>query len=288
MADRNNANMDVSRGEGLKLSVFYDHVIQASEQTGKTLPELLREVRAAGIEAVEINMTYLAEHEETLDLLGQADLKVSCVYEFYEMDRRNETEKAGKHIEVARNAGAELALVVPGFFAEETETFGECIGSQEKACKFLDGNEKALRMAEGLAEITAMGAEAGVRVVIEDFDDVRSPISCIHGMKWFLERIPDLKVTFDTGNFITHKEDIFAAWQALRDRVIHVHCKDRGVQSVAVGDGYLPMTEILTDIMQSGYRGYFAIEHFDAPDQESSSCRSAAKIQEIASISRSS
>lgn len=236
----------------MKISVFYDHILQAAEQTGKALPELLHETREAGIEAVEINMTYLSEHEETYELLKAADLKVSCVYEFYEMESRN-----------------------------ETESFGECVGNQERTDKFLNGNEKALRMAEGLAEITAIGAEADIRVVIEDFDDVRSPISCVSGMKWFLERIPELKVTFDTGNFITHQEDIFTAWQALRDRVVHVHCKDRGTQSVAVGDGYLPMTEILTDILQSGYRGYFAIEHFDAPEQENCIRRSAAKLQEI-------
>lgn len=265
----------------MKISVFYDHILQAAEQTGKALPELLHETREAGIEAVEINMTYLSEHEETYELLKAADLKVSCVYEFYEMESRNETERARKHIETARKAGAGLILVVPGFFTEETESFGECVGNQERTDKFLNGNGKALRMAEGLAEITAIGAEADIRVVIEDFDDVRSPISCVSGMKWFLERIPELKVTFDTGNFITHQEDIFTAWQALRDSVVHVHCKDRGTQSVAVGDGYLPMTEILTDILQSGYRGYFAIEHFDAPEQENCIRRSAAKLQEI-------
>lgn len=70
--------------------------------------------------------------------------------------------------------------------------------------------------------------------------------------------------------------------------MIHVHCKDRGTQSVAAGDGYLPMAEILTDILQSGYQGYFAIEHFDTPEQENCIRRSAVKIQEIASISQSS
>lgn len=43
----------------MKLSVFYDHILQAAEQTGKPLTELLRNVKNAGIEAVEINMSYL-------------------------------------------------------------------------------------------------------------------------------------------------------------------------------------------------------------------------------------
>lgn len=43
----------------MKLSVFYDHILQAAEQTGKNVPELLAEAKNAGIDAVEINMTYL-------------------------------------------------------------------------------------------------------------------------------------------------------------------------------------------------------------------------------------
>ena len=61
----------------MKLSVFYDHILQAAEQTGKSLPELLLEAKNAGIDAVEINTTYLNEHEETYALLKAAQLAVS-------------------------------------------------------------------------------------------------------------------------------------------------------------------------------------------------------------------
>ena len=66
----------------MKLSVFYDHILQAKEQSGKSLEELLRGVQAAGIDAVEICLTYLLEHKETLKLLQDADLGISCIYEF--------------------------------------------------------------------------------------------------------------------------------------------------------------------------------------------------------------
>ena len=70
----------------MKISVFYDHILQAAEQTGKEIPFLLQEAKDSGIDAVEINMTYLNEHEETYGLLKDAQLDVNCVYEFYEMD----------------------------------------------------------------------------------------------------------------------------------------------------------------------------------------------------------
>ena len=57
--------------EVIRLSVFFDHILQAEEQTGKHIPELLAEVKEEGISAVEINRTYLLEHPETLELLEE-------------------------------------------------------------------------------------------------------------------------------------------------------------------------------------------------------------------------
>lgn len=252
----------------MKLSVFYDHILQAAEQTGKSVPDLLLEAKNAGIDAVEINMTYLREHEETYALLKTARLAVSCVYEFYAMDSRDETERARHHVATAQKAGSAKILVVPGFFPEAASSYATCIHDYGQTAAFLDHNEKAQRMAQGMAKLVAMAKAENIQTVIEDFDSIDSPITCVNGMRWFLEQIPDLRVAFDTGNFIIHHENIFTAWEALKDKVTHIHCKDRGEQPVAVGDGYIPMREILGEILASGYKGYFAIEHFDAADQE--------------------
>ena len=264
----------------MKISVFYDHILQAAEQTGKEIPFLLQEAKDSGIDAVEINMTYLNEHEETYGLLKEAQLDVSCVYEFYEMDSKDETRRAQCHVDTAKKAGAGKILVVPGFFKEETKDYVACIHDYDKTAAFLEQNEKALRMVQGMTDIAAMAKKQGIQVAIEDFDNIDSPIACVNGMKWFMRKIPDLWITFDTGNFIIHKEDIFTAWEELKDRVIHVHCKDRGAESVAVGDGYIPMKEMLARVVESGYEGYFAIEHFDAPDQEKCIQRSAAFLRD--------
>lgn len=253
----------------MKISVFYDHILQAAEQTGKEISFLLREAKAAGIDAVEINMTYLDEHRETYDLLKDAQLAVSCVYEFYEMDSRDETARAKLHVKTARKAGADKILVVPGFFSEEeSSNYAACIQDYTQTTALLTHNKKACRMAEGMSRLTALAKAQGIQVVMEDFDHICSPIACVNGMKWFAAQIPDLRFTFDTGNFIIHGENIFTAWDALKEKVVHVHCKDRGEQSVAVGSGRLPMKEILSQIVKSGYDGYFAIEHFDALNQE--------------------
>lgn len=294
--------------EVIRLSVFFDHILQAEEQTGKHIPELLAEVKKAGISAVEINCTYLLEHPATLEMLETAGLQVSCIYEFYALERGRETEKARRHIEIARKTKAGKILIVPGFFSVETEEFVNCVPDREKVWDYLSHSEKAQRMADGLREIVEMAGsrnivDTPITVVIEDFDDRNSPIACVSGMQWFAEQVPGLCFTFDTGNFIIHGENIFAAWEELKDKVVHVHCKDRKISSdkplqtqknatpdikecylpAAVGEGCIPIKELVYKMKEYGYRGYLAIEHFDAADQEAYMQKSAANLQEYCS-----
>lgn len=294
--------------EVIRLSVFFDHILQAEEQTGKHIPELLAEVKKAGISAVEINCTYLLKHPATLEMLETAGLQVSCIYEFYALERGRETEKARRHIEIARKTKAGKILIVPGFFSVETEEFVNCVPDREKVWDYLSHSEKAQRMADGLREIVEMAgsrniADTPITVVIEDFDDRNSPIACVSGMQWFAEQVPGLCFTFDTGNFIIHGENIFAAWEELKDKVVHVHCKDRKISSdkplqtqknatpdikecylpAAVGEGCIPIKELVYKMKEYGYRGYLAIEHFDAAEQEAYMQKSAANLQEYCS-----
>lgn len=265
-------------------------------------------MKKAGISAVEINCTYLLEHPATLEMLETAGLQVSCIYEFYALERGRETEKARRHIEIARKTKAGKILIVPGFFSVETEEFVNCVPDREKVWDYLSHSEKAQRMADGLREIVEMAgsrniADTPITVVIEDFDDRNSPIACVSGMQWFAEQVPGLCFTFDTGNFIIHGENIFAAWEELKDKVVHVHCKDRKISSdkplqtqknatpdikecylpAAVGEGCIPIKELVYKMKEYGYRGYLAIEHFDAADQEAYMQKSAANLQEYCS-----
>lgn len=190
----------------------------------------------------------------------------------------------------------------------ETEEFANCVPDREKVRDYLSHSEKAQRMADGLREIVEMAgsrniADTPITVVIEDFDDRNSPIACVSGMQWFAEQVPGLCFTFDTGNFIIHGENIFAAWEELKDKVVHVHCKDRKISSdkplqtqknatpdikecylpAAVGEGCIPIKELVYKMKEYGYRGYLAIEHFDAADQEAYMQKSAANLQEYCS-----
>ena len=87
------------------------------------------------------------------------------------------------------------------------------------------------------------------------------------------------------GNFIFHGEDVLEAWELLKDKVSHVHCKDRGenFSSVAAGDGGIPIAPLIEKLKAAGYDDYLAIEHFDALQQENCIKKSAEFLLDIIS-----
>ena len=301
----------------MKISVFYAHILQAAEQTKKALPKLLCGVKEAGIDAVEMELFYLENHEETHALLKEADLGISCIYEFYDMENEGEAakirnrQKAERHIAMAKRTGAKRILVVPGFLEDkEAREMKTCTDYAQMAA-FMEQNEKVKRMKAGMEYIVSLGEKEGVTVTVEDFDDYKSPVSGMLGILWFLKNVPGLRYTLDMGNFVYSEEDVLKGWELLKEYVAHVHCKDRGEDAavvagfsrnasakaigleqvssaplnrgllpVAVGEGYMPIAELVAKLKETGYDGYLAIEHFDANDQENCMKRSAAFLRE--------
>lgn len=272
----------------MKLSVFFDHVLQAREQTGKSVEELLAIVRAAGIEAVEINLDYLCEHPEIWDALKAAGLGISCIYEFYDMGCRDEKEKAKKHVDTAVSVGAKRILVVPGFLSgEDSLQMQKVMPVQEDIVGLFERNDEIKRMAEGLAFAAKYGKEKGVVVTVEDFDGLDSPLAGMYGIYWFLQQVPELMYTLDTGNFLFYGEDVLDAFELLKERIAHVHCKDRQPEtnvSVQTGTGYIPFAEVLEKLKRQNYDGFLAIEHFDVDGQEECMRGSAEFLKMLANI----
>lgn len=257
----------------MKVSVFYDHVREASRQTGKAENEILRELYAKGARGLEIRLADLLEDHGLYDRISDEGFQVSCIYEFYEMEKKAETAKGRKHIESAAGTGCGRILVVPGFLGKgEAEEFHAAADSGDKAVleAYMERNHKLEDMCRGLSQMAAWGKEKDIKVTVEDFDDDTSPLSRICGIRWFQKQVPDLGFTFDMGNFAYMHEDIWKAWKILGHSAVHVHCKDRcrGLEPAAAGTGDIPIGELVEKLRETGYEGWLAAEHFGAADQE--------------------
>jgi len=260
----------------LKLSVFYPHILDAAEQTGRSIPEILSVCRELGIRAVEIDAPHLSPEFHHLSMIQDAGLEIGCVNCFYALDRVWEEDMVAAHIQYCLRAGAKMMLIVPGFLdPSEAEILNANIHDKDRVNNLLHNSQTATLIKDHLGKIVDLASASGIRVVIEDFDNPCSPISGINGLSWYMEQIKGLYCCFDTGNFITHKEDPLVAWECLNDKILHIHCKDRGDGPVAVGAGNIPFGQLLKNVQAAGYDGILAIEHYGAPDQLSAISASA-------------
>ncbi|WP_342437696.1 sugar phosphate isomerase/epimerase [Paenibacillus sp. FSL L8-0436] len=256
----------------MHLSVFYNHIVRASEQTGLTLEEVLNRVHEFGISAVELDLEEAlgCGKEVMKKRLEKAGISVASMYGFFDFGNDPNTKPGFEFIDTAEYLGAGKVLIIPGF-VDETAS------AEER-------NTALQKMAGTLNIICDYAGRKRILVTMEDFDDIRAPFSGSDELLWFLEQVPKLHITFDTGNFIYRGEDELEAYEKLKRRIVHVHCKDRsldeqngGMPKLAMsgarlfpspaGSGFIPIEAILTRLKAGGYDDTLAIEHFDAVDQ---------------------
>lgn len=100
----------------MKISTFYDHIVQAQNQTGRPMEELLAKVKSYGIEGFEIHFEDLVRQKDwLLPLLKRMGLTISCIYETYDFVKNPEASAAYAAIDLAQEAGAGRVLIIPGF-----------------------------------------------------------------------------------------------------------------------------------------------------------------------------
>ncbi|MBO4749416.1 MAG: ThuA domain-containing protein [Lachnospiraceae bacterium] len=280
----------------IRLSVFYEHLREACEQTGKSLEEVLREARRAGITGVEMEFSTLVKRPELNRMIKDAGMEISCFYQFFDFGNHY---AAGMHtgrkmIDMAKSMGVPKVMIIPGFLSEEqARLLNRASTSFEETSAYMGAVAEVLAMRDAIAELTEYANERDIAVTLEDFDSFTSPIARMNPIKWFLEQVPGLKHTLDMGNYAFSNESIADAYELFKGQIGHVHCKDRGeeeledeavweslglpygeelshrrgLKPVPVGDGYIPIAELVRKIKEQGYEGYLAIEHFGAPDQ---------------------
>lgn len=270
----------------MKISVFYEHIAEAAVQEKKSVEEICKMVYSYGISGVEIeNVRLMNEREAVLEALNASGLTISCMYGFFDF-AHSEGIKAGiEMINLADELQIEKVMLIPGFL------------KKYEFLPFIYKN-RVDKMVKALKNICDYAQKKNIMVVLEDFDGKEAPFATSKQLLYFLNNIPYLKCAFDTGNFLYSEEDSLEALPLFINRIGHVHCKDRTFQvkegeipkatvkgrdmySCAVGSGCIKMKDIVEKILETGYDGYFAIEHFGSLNQSEDMKRSAKWLEEV-------
>lgn len=250
------------------LSTFFDHVLVGASQRGISPSQAARLCLDAGVTGLEVLSSRY--HEASLDLLNilrKEGMHVTSYPAFTDLIHDPSDAVVEETVRRAASIEAQGILLIPGFLAP--------------------GEDRVQAMERSLPAVMKMcrlANEEGMYVGMEDFDNESSPVSDSDGLMWYLDRIPALACVFDTGNFHYIGEDTLSAYQKLRSRIgPQVHLKDRSLTPrpcdhpghsldgrdmypCAVGEGDMPIGEILSDLSASGFDGSLTIELFAHPD----------------------
>lgn len=252
----------------MKVSIFLDNLEALCKQKGCTLGAALNEARHCGIEYIDLNAAYNGV-DELLRLLKKTDLKIGGMYAIFDFAHGLQLEKQQQVVMLAKTIGALNIMAVPGFANE-----GD------------DHDTVLANMVEGLKSLVSMAAEQSLRVCIEDHGFAKGYYGTAEEMLYLVENVPGLQVNFDTGNFIIHDADVLKSFELLKNHIIHVHMKDwsfapllqndemlkcpgctRKLYPAPIGNGELPIAEVVRRLSERKYNGICTIEQFGTADQ---------------------
>lgn len=257
------------------LSIFHHHVLDLAKSRGIAFEKALAETKAMGFDGLATDLALLSESDSLGHLLEDNGMRIMTIFawiNFVNGDPAACKRKTEDLLNAAKTFGVGNVLVLPGLFCE--------------------GNDKDAELdliCGGLADACHMAAPMGIDVTIEDFGVSSAPNGTIAGCAMVLDRVPGLRFTFDTGNFACFGESPHDAYEVFRDRISFVHLKDHALgpngldssKEVPVGDGALDLGRLVRRILDDGYAGDFAAEHFGHPDQEMAMRRSASFCRRI-------
>lgn len=251
----------------MKMGIFLDHLREASNQTGMTLVAVAKQAAQMGISFVHVNAGFWMENEARVDeLLAQSGLYVGSADDTFHFTQNRDLDRAEAVIRFLSRKGVKQLLLIPGFVHEA------------------QSRQSAMDEAAGcMKKLMYLARSLHVKCSLEDYDHSAAPFGTWQELKWYAEQIPELGITFDTGNFAYFGQNALEAFEQLKPFICHVHLKDRkdtgreGEKALkaldgkmlypsAVGSGEMPIREILTALKQNGYSGGVLIEHFDSAD----------------------
>ena len=253
----------------MKKSLFYQHALDAAQQENFCIEEIFKKVKALGFDGLECEYSlFSADPAAFKAKLDEAELEVANIDYYVDFGHVIDEASLEKFLEDAVTVGAKKVLVIPGF-----------IHNKE------DWDHDVAEMVKGLNIFCDMAEKKGIQLTLEDYDLSISPVSTAGGLRHFMDNVPKIGFTYDTGNFMVNGESELEAFELLKDRLMHFHLKDRTTAPInegdeeytaidgnkyypcPVGSGVVDTDESIRRVIAEGYDDYVTVEHFGSMKQ---------------------
>lgn len=182
--------------------------------------------------------------------LESRNIPICCVdtsCRLHDPETEKNLDEARRHIELAAELGAPSIRV-----------FGDKIPDDEPRERVLE------RVARGLLALGEDAQGAGVDVLIESHGDFSRSADLREALR--MAEHPRVGVLWDVHHpFRFYGEPVAETYEALRSRIRHTHLKDsrttpEGPRYCVVGEGDVPLEEVLRLLHAGGYDGWLSFE----------------------------
>lgn len=230
------------------------------------IPAMCRLARELNIDGIDMVSTYGRKAADLRKIVDDHGLKTICHTFMADLNVTDASAlKAG--LDVVRK-GIEDAVVL-GTDKIMAVTPGKSgIARDKTRSNFVRGLQQALPWAKA----------AGITLTVENFPGVDSPFVIAADFKAALKDLPELRLTFDSGNVYTGGEDPADSFRQCAKQVVHSHFKDwdvvadadrmkgldgRFYQAALIGEGAMaPLhVRVLDAMREARYSGYIDMEY---------------------------
>jgi len=234
-----------SKPEAPKISIFCDHIWTVAHQEGISFADAAARIREIGYAGADVRVLQKPEELQTLDSLGFAH---ACAIADIDFSTGDQPEMEDIALNFMKMHDYDRLLLVPGLMAPDATA---------------EDREAARRRIVAFA---AKASAQGVQVMLEDYDNPRSLCFNTERLDTLFALSGDLGHVFDTGNYLFAGDDALESYARFRDRIGHVHLKDRAapddMHCVPAGSGCIPIAEIVRDLVATGYTGWLTVEQY--------------------------
>ena len=259
------------------INLIFD--IFSKSQVGGSLEDDIRDyeallalARRSGFRAVEITAFEIQFMgvEKVREILKRCGLEVSSYIhlgQFVDLDPAvcSLAIADGKAaIDIGLSLGTKVVMMVP----IAHERIAEC-GRQAMSDQMVDTWRPIVEHA----------TRKSIHVVVEDYPELRIPLCTTEELRYVMDRVPNLKMVYDSGNCLLVGEDPVKVYDTFADRIVHIHLKDmrivkdgeRPLVDTALdgtkmagalhGKGLVDLETLMAHIRKNGYEGYLTAEY---------------------------
>ena len=245
-----------------RISIFFDHVTEIAKQEKISIRDAAQRVRNLGYEGIDVRVNMSAAELDMLDSLG---FQHACAIADINLIEGEQPKLVREVLDFMHHRQYTRLLLLPGMLPKNADS------------QYIDA------ACTRIAAFVKQAQREGIDVMVEDFDNPQAICYNTPILDHLFAASPQLNHVFDSGNYPYCGEDVMVALRHFRERVHHVHLKDRKAMrdsaSLVIGTGIVPLKDVIAELLSTGYDGWFCVEHFGAPNMLKYATQSIANVK---------